>query len=144
MRHYLPAFVFSLAALGCAWEQPSGRIEGGSVRIICGQPGRPCNFHVVAPQELTRACVSLDGVQIVPLFPSHIEHPYRTLLLSFIGIQPSSQAVVATFHLPAGTHVVRISQSGWLPIERTVVGTGLSDRIELVIRLEELRKESAQ
>ena len=122
------------------WERPSGSVESGSVRIICGQQGNPCNFHIDAPKDLIRATVSLDGSQVVPLFPAHIEHPYRTLALGFLGIEPNSESAVATFHVPPGIHVLVISQAGLQTIKRTVVGPHSGERGELVIRQDELRK----
>jgi len=119
---------------------PSGRVESGSVRIICGQQGHPCNFHIVAPKDLIRASVSIDGSEVVPLFPVHIEHPYHTLVRGFFGIEPNSETAVATFFVPPGVHVLVISQPGWQPIKRTVVGPGSGEHGELIIPQNELRK----
>jgi hypothetical protein len=139
-RCHIFTFICSLTVLGCGWIRPEGQLVGGSVRIICGDSGRPCNFHITAPAELTRARVSVDGSCVVTLFPNQVEHPYRTLLLTLVGVQPSSTTAVATFHLPSGSHVVSVSHPDWWPIERTIFGTGSSQRIEFVIRKDELSK----
>ena len=140
IRRYFSVVPLLIVAASCIWEQPSGRIESGSVRIICGQADRPCNFHIVAPKELIRASVSLDGQCVVPMFPSHMEHPYRTLLLSFLGVEPSSDTAVATFHVPTGQHSLRIEQPGWDPIERTIISDGSRKQVELELRPSDLRK----
>ena len=141
-RHYLPLVFVSIGVLCCGLERPVARLQGGSVRIICGSAERPCNFHIVAPKELTRACVSIDDTQTVSLIPSSVEHPFLTLLLHSVGIDPPSKTSVATAYLPAGAHVVRISQSGWETVEQTVLGTGSPERIELIVRNDQLRKET--
>jgi len=137
---YLSVVPLLIVAASCGWEQPSGRVESGSVRIICGQADRPCNFHIVAPKELIRAFVSLDGQCVVPMFPSRIEHPYRTLVLSFLGVEPSSDTSVATFHVPAGQHTLRVEQPGWDPIERKIVSDGSRKQIALDLVPSDLRK----
>ena len=144
-RRHLPLFFSLIGLLSCGLEpRPVARLEGGSVKIICGSPERPCNFHIVAPKELTRACVSVDDTQTVSLLPSSVEHPYRTLLLRSVGIDLPSQTSVATAYLPAGPHVVRISQFGWETVEQTVLGTGSRQPIELVVRNDQLRKAAGR
>jgi hypothetical protein len=140
IRPYTSVVALIVLVACCGWEQPTGRVESGSVKIICGQANRPCNFHIVAPKELIRASVSLDGQCILPMFPSHIEHPYRTLLLTFLGVEPSSDTAVATFHVPAGEHALRIEQPGWDPIERRIISHGSRKQIEIELRPSDLRK----
>ena len=140
IRRYFSIPLLLMFAVSCGWERRSGRIETGTVRIICGQANRPCNFHIVAPKELVRASVSLDGECVVVMFPDHIEHPYRTLFLSFVGVEPSSDTAVATFHVPAGTHTLRIDQPGWDPIERTIAADGSRRQVELQLHSSDLRK----
>ena len=140
IRRYFSALACLLVTLSCGWELPTGKIESGSVRIICGQRNRPCHFHIEGPKELILPTVSLDGECVIPMFPSHIEHPYRTLLFNFLGLETGSDTAVATFHVPAGTHVLGVAQAGWQPIERTVVSDGSSKQMRLVLHVSDLRK----
>jgi hypothetical protein len=111
-----------LLLMACGAEE--GHAVSGSVKIICGGAATPCNFTITAPLELAHAEVYLDGVETTMLFPNEIEHPLRNLLLHAVGFQPTSDAAIATCHLPAGTHELRIIKPGYQPIDQAVVRIG--------------------
>src|SRR6185369_10406041 len=84
-----------------------------------GQAGHAKLVRVIAPIQLDRATIAVDGTQTSWLMSVDLEHPVRELLARVLG-RRQRPFVSGSCPVPAGTHTIRIVKPGWEPIERTV------------------------
>jgi hypothetical protein len=95
MRH---ALVFALLFAACAAEH-----------------GPRPNVQVVAPRQLDRASISVDGQPASTLTTGN---PFLEVLEQLLN-KPRT-VVTGLAHVANGTHTLRIVKQGFAPIERTV------------------------
>ncbi|HEY6139828.1 MAG TPA: hypothetical protein VI670_18870 [Thermoanaerobaculia bacterium] len=104
--------LFAILLVGC------GEGHVGEVKIVCS-PDHPCNLHIIAPLQLDRAAISVDGVATTWLMSEDVENPILELVRRFFGT-PKRTFVSGTAHAAKGRHTIRIVKQGWLPVERVV------------------------